>query len=84
MGKQQKNQKGNNKSFSTNNGYDIGKLRSRRFVAMIIDWYIASMIAAIPVTFYFNKDIDIYKLINKKITSYDERDKVCVGEIRDE
>lgn len=35
-------------------------------------------------TFYFNKDIDIYKLINKKITSYDERDKVCVGEIRDE
>ena len=47
MGKQQKNQKGNNKIFSTNNGYDIGKLRARRFVAMIIDWYIASMIAAI-------------------------------------
>ncbi len=56
MRKQQNNKKCNNKSHSKNSGYDIGKLRARRFVAMIIDWYITSMIAAIPVTFYFNKE----------------------------
>ena len=35
-------------------------------------------------TFYFNKDIDVYKLINKKITSYDEIDRSCDGDINDE
>lgn len=44
------------KSYNTDNVYDIGKLRARRFAAMIVDWYITSMIAAIPVTFYFNKE----------------------------
>lgn len=57
MRKEQKNRKINNrKSDIKINGYDMGKLRVRRFVAMIIDWYITSMIAAIPVTFYFNKE----------------------------
>lgn len=32
--------------------YDVVKLRTRRFVAMVIDWYITNMIAAIPVTFF--------------------------------
>lgn len=34
------------------NSYDIVKLRVRRFIAMLIDWYITNMIASIPVTFY--------------------------------
>ena len=33
-------------------GYDIVKLRTRRFAAMLIDWYLTNMIAAIPVTFF--------------------------------
>lgn len=33
-------------------GYDIVKLRVRRLGAMILDWYLTNMIAAIPVTFY--------------------------------
>ncbi|MDU2673122.1 MAG: RDD family protein [Clostridium sp.] len=78
MGKQQKNQKGNNKSFSTNSGYDIGKLRARRFVAMIIDWYIASMIAAIPVTFYFNKETYI-SAADFQLANYDLNIAVFLG-----
>ncbi len=34
------------------NNYDIVKLRVRRFVAMLIDWYITNMFVSIPVTFY--------------------------------
>ena len=42
-------QKKNRKYIGT---YDIVKLRTRRFAAMLIDWYLTNMIAAIPVTFY--------------------------------
>lgn len=42
-------------------GYDIVKLRARRFLAMLIDWYITNMIAAIPVTFYLRGDDYIRK-----------------------
>lgn len=61
------NKKSNNRT-SINNGYDIGKLRARRAAAMIMDWYITSMIAALPVTFYFNKEsyisTDSFQLAN--------------------
>lgn len=67
MQKQRMNKKSNNRT-STNNGYDIGKLRARRAAAMIMDWYITSMIAALPVTFYFNKEsyisADSFQLAN--------------------
>ena len=43
------------KKMSTAKGYDIVKLRVRRFVAALIDWYIVSMIAAMPVTFYLRE-----------------------------
>lgn len=36
--------------------YDIVKLRIRRFIALFIDWYITSMIAAMPITFYFREN----------------------------
>lgn len=35
------------------NGYDATKLRVRRFIALFIDWYLASALAAIPITFYY-------------------------------
>ena len=31
---------------------DIIETRVRRFVAMIIDWYLTNMLAVIPITFY--------------------------------
>lgn len=37
----------------TTKGYDATKLRVRRFVALFIDWYLASALAAIPITFYY-------------------------------
>ena len=48
------NKKTNQKNKCSNviKGYDIVKLRTRRFIAMLLDWYITNMIAAIPVTFY--------------------------------
>lgn len=47
----------NNKSYKKNKknpirGYDIVKLRTRRFGAMVLDWYITNMLVAIPVTFF--------------------------------
>ncbi|MGN1181492.1 MAG: RDD family protein [Faecalibacillus sp.] len=42
-------QKINRKYIGT---YDIVKIRTRRFGAMLIDWYLTHMIAAIPITFY--------------------------------
>lgn len=35
--------------------YDVIHVRMKRLFAMIIDWYIAQMIAVIPVTFYFRR-----------------------------
>jgi len=40
------------KQIQKTKNYDIVKLRMRRFIAMIIDWYMTNIIAAIPVTFY--------------------------------
>lgn len=67
----------NQKSYN-NNGYDIGKLRARRFAAMIIDWYITSMIAAIPVTFYFNKESYISST-DFKLANYDLNIAIFLG-----
>lgn len=58
-----KNKKSHHKKKQQNviKGYDIAKLRTRRFLAMLIDWYITNMIAAIPVTFYLRGDDYIRK-----------------------
>lgn len=42
-------------------GYDTVKLRARRFLAMLIDWYLTNIIASIPVTFYLRGDDYIRK-----------------------
>lgn len=48
-----KKQRGNKKNKKNSiQGYDIVKLRTRRFGAMMIDWYITNMLTAIPVTFF--------------------------------
>ncbi|MDY3360768.1 MAG: RDD family protein [Clostridium celatum] len=78
MRKQQKNQKSKNKSYRKNDGYDIGKLRARRFVAMIVDWYITSMIAAIPVTFHFNKETYI-SAADFQLANYDLNIAIFLG-----
>lgn len=44
------------KKMSQETKTDIIETRMRRFVALIIDWYITNMIAVIPITFYFRKD----------------------------
>ena len=36
----------------TNKNYII-ELRVKRFLAMVIDWYLTNMLAVIPITFYF-------------------------------
>lgn len=78
MGKQQMNKKGNEKSTSTIKGYDIAKLRMRRFVAMIMDWYITSMIAALPVTFYFRKESYV-SATDFQLRSYDMDIAIFLG-----
>ncbi|WP_270640899.1 RDD family protein [Longibaculum muris] len=35
------------------NKNDIIELRVKRFLAMVIDWYLTNMLAVIPITFYF-------------------------------
>ena len=47
-----KNKTKNNKSNKNRNNMDIIETRVRRFVAMIIDWYLTNMLAVIPITFY--------------------------------
>lgn len=36
------------------NTYDPLKLKVRRFIALVIDWYIVNVLAAVPVTFWLN------------------------------
>lgn len=38
------------------NQYDTIHIRMKRFFALIIDWYLTSMIVAIPITFYLRGD----------------------------
>lgn len=35
------------------NKNDIIELSVKRFLAMVIDWYLTNMLAVIPITFYF-------------------------------
>ena len=48
--KKQRNQK---KKKEQIRNYDVLRVRLRRFFAMSIDWYLAQMIAVLPITFYF-------------------------------
>ncbi len=36
--------------------YEITNVRMRRFMAAVIDWYLTSMIVALPITFYLRGD----------------------------
>lgn len=64
--KQRNKQKKKNKITN----YDVVRVRMRRFFAMILDWYIAQMIAVIPITFYFRGD-DYLKPHMFKLENYD-------------
>lgn len=48
---------------------DIIEIRVRRFLAMIIDWYLTHMIAVIPITFYLRNG-DYLKLHLFELTNY--------------
>ena len=49
---------------------DIVETRVRRFVAMIIDWYLTNMLAVIPITFYLRGN-DYLKPYMFDLTHYD-------------
>ena len=49
---------------------DIIETRVRRFVAMIIDWYLTNMLAVIPITFYLRGN-DYLKPYMFDLTHYD-------------
>lgn len=72
--------KKNNKKLKKNQirGYDIVKLRSRRFLAMVIDWYITNMIAAIPVTFYLRGN-DYIKEYSFQLETYGMKTGMLLG-----
>lgn len=62
-----KNKIKNNKN---RNNMDIIETRVRRFVAMIIDWYLTNMLAVNPITFYLRGNdylkpymFDLYTMI---------------------
>ena len=59
--KKQNHRKNSYQKNTVIKNYDIVKLRARRFLAMIIDWYITNVIASIPVTFYLRGDDYIRK-----------------------
>ncbi len=65
--KKQRNQK---KKKEQIRNYDVLRVRMRRFFAMIIDWYLAQMIAVIPITFYFRGD-DYLKASMFQLENYD-------------
>ena len=65
-----KNKTKNNKSNKNRNNMDIIETRVRRFVAMIIDWYLTNMLAAIPITFYLRGN-DYLKPYMFDLTHYD-------------
>ena len=62
-----KNKIKNNKN---RNNMDIIETRVRRFVAMIIDWYLTNMLAVIPITFYLRGN-DYLKPYMFDLTHYD-------------
>ena len=39
------------------NKNDIIELRVKRFLAMVIDWYLTNMLAVIPISFYFRNGV---------------------------
>lgn len=65
--KKQRNQK---KKKEQIRNYDVLRVRMRRFFAMIIDWYLAQMIAVIPITFYFRGG-DYLKASMFQLENYD-------------
>lgn len=65
--KKQRNQK---KKKEQIRNYDVLRVRMRRFFAMIIDWYLAQMIAVLPITFYFRGG-DYLKASMFKLENYD-------------
>ena len=65
-----KNKTKNNKSNKNRNNMDIIETRVRRFVAMIIDWYLTNMLAVIPITFYLRGN-DYLKPYMFDLTHYD-------------
>ena len=65
-----KNKTKNKKSNKGRNNMDIIETRVRRFVAMIIDWYLTNMLAVIPITFYLRGN-DYLKPYMFDLTHYD-------------
>ena len=65
-----KNKTKNNKNNKNRNNMDIIETRVRRFVAMIIDWYLTNMLAVIPITFYLRGN-DYLKPYMFDLTHYD-------------
>ena len=64
-----KNKTKNNKSNKNRNNMDIIETRVRRFVAMIIDWYLTNMLAVIYYLLF--KRNDYLKLYRFDLTHYD-------------
>lgn len=58
--------------------YDVARIRMKRFLAMILDWYIAQMIAVIPITFYFRGG-DYLKPHMFKLENYDFQVGLLLG-----
>lgn len=65
-----KNKTRNKKNNTNRNNMDIIETRARRFVAMIIDWYLTNMLAVIPITFYLRGN-DYLKPYMFDLTHYD-------------
>ena len=73
--KKQRNQK---KKKEQIRNYDVLRVRMRRFFAMIIDWYLAQMIAVLPITFYFRGG-DYLKASMFKLENYDFQVGLVLG-----
>ena len=65
-----KKQRNKKKKKEQIRNYDVLRVRMRRFFAMIIDWYLAQMIAVLPITFYFRGG-DYLKASMFKLENYD-------------
>lgn len=66
------------KYVSTSSKLDIAEVRMRRFFAMMIDWYIAHMLSAIPITFYFRQG-EYLQSEMFELTNYDFTTGLCLG-----